>query len=340
MKRSATLAGVLALIALGSVSWASTNLNSLKSNIYRLAFENKVVSSTQPTAAQAEDEKIGEGGKMAAQTIKICKQTIPPGGTGFPFAWANGFGALPPFSLNHNQCNTKNVTNQDHFNKFTENVPSGWMLTNISCTYTTSVVNIIGANPNPAFQPGDNTVTIDLNEANVTCTFVNRQAPACCAYNLDLTTGQGSPIDPLWKVNGTSAYTTPPVVGWLTVPFAPARWIQPVPSPTPAPNVPAPLPIYKYTIQFNVPPCPVGHAQLNGTFAADNSAKVFLQPGNHPITITACLHNCFKAPQAPVALSVPSALLTPGPHTLEIDVTNDGGYSGLIVKAQVMRICP
>jgi len=26
----------------------------------------------------------------AAQTITICKSTVPPGGTGFPFSWQNG----------------------------------------------------------------------------------------------------------------------------------------------------------------------------------------------------------------------------------------------------------
>jgi len=33
----------------------------------------------------------------------------------------------------------------------------------------------------PAFQSGDNTVTMDLNEQNVTCTFVNEQQPPCWA---------------------------------------------------------------------------------------------------------------------------------------------------------------
>lgn len=148
-----------------------------KSNAYREA------PTTPAGPANATTERAGVVGPSvtaspeAPQTIKICKQTIPPGGTGFAFNWANGFGPLPPFTLNDTQCSIKNVTTQDHFNKFTENVPTGWTLTNISCTYTTSVVQIIGANPNPAFQPGDNTVTIDLNEPDVTCTFIN-QAPS------------------------------------------------------------------------------------------------------------------------------------------------------------------
>jgi hypothetical protein len=117
---------------------------------------------------------------QAAQTITICKATAPAGGTGFPFTWANGAGALPSFTLNDGQCKVLDVTNQDHFNKFSETVPTGWTLSNIVCAYTTSAVSIVGANPNPAFQPGDNTVKIDLNESNVTCTFVN-QVPRCKA---------------------------------------------------------------------------------------------------------------------------------------------------------------
>src|SRR5258708_18530732 len=116
---------------------------------------------------------------QAAQTISICKGTSAGGGSGFAFTWANGSGALPSFTLSDAQCKVFDVTTKDHFNRFSETVPSGWLLANIVCTFTTSPVNITGANSNPAFQQGDNTVTIDLNEANVTCTFVN-QAPQRC----------------------------------------------------------------------------------------------------------------------------------------------------------------
>jgi hypothetical protein len=190
MKKLLTFAAVSALIALGSVSWASTNLHSLKSGINRLALDNEGVSSSQPTAMAAQSIKAGQASKPAAQTIVICKKTIPSGGTGFPFSWANGSGPLPPFTMNDGQCTTKNMTGQDHYNKFTENVPAGWTLTNISCTHTTTPLQIIGANPNSAFQPGDNTVTMDLNEANVTCTFVNQAVkivdPCCPPWNQDV----------------------------------------------------------------------------------------------------------------------------------------------------------
>jgi hypothetical protein len=120
---------------------------------------------------------LGEPSAQAAQVITICKRTTPPGGAGFPFIWGSGSsGPLTPFTLNDGQCQNFDVTTLDKFNRFTETVPAGWSLTNITCNYTTSAVRILGANPDPAFQPGDNMVAIDLNEANVTCTFHNERA--------------------------------------------------------------------------------------------------------------------------------------------------------------------
>lgn len=256
----------------------------------------------------------------ACGTITICKQTQPPGGAGFPFTATNGNAPapvpLPPFTLNDAQCKTMKLT----LATFTENVPAGWLLTNISCGATTTSSVKFGVNANPAFQLGDNTVTIDRSEPNVICAFVNRQAPPCCAFSLDLSTGQGP-----WSVNGGNAYVTPPVSSWTVMP--PAQWIQPVASPTPA-NVPPG--VYKYTIAFNVPTCGLGHVQLTGALAADNDATAILD--SSPI---ASCSNCFGAP---VPFNVP--VTTAAAHLLEIDVTNHNGYSGLIVNAQVRQICP
>jgi hypothetical protein len=159
-------------------------------------------------SASSNSDRWNSAGKAPTQTITICKATKPlGGGTNFPFTWANGFGSLPSFSLNSGQCVTKDVTHQDHFNKFTENVPAGWKLSNIWCTYTTSVVNIIGANNNPGFQPGDNTVTIDLNEANVTCTFLNNPSQPCTPRPSGMVswwTGDGVAIDRIGAINGTT----------------------------------------------------------------------------------------------------------------------------------------
>ena len=57
MKKLLTL--VLAVVALGSISWAGSNLNSSRSNNYRLIYSADVMSQTQATAILAELDKIG-----------------------------------------------------------------------------------------------------------------------------------------------------------------------------------------------------------------------------------------------------------------------------------------
>ena len=47
MKKLLTLA--LAVVALGSISWAATNLNSSRSNIYRLIYSADLMSQAQAT---------------------------------------------------------------------------------------------------------------------------------------------------------------------------------------------------------------------------------------------------------------------------------------------------
>lgn len=290
---------------------------------------------------QTQFDKANLGVVPPPQTITICKRTIPAGGKAFPFSWANGSGPLPSFSLDDTQCSVKNVTGLDHYNKFTENVPAGWNLTDISCNNTTSPVKIIGANANPGFEPGDNTITIDLNETNVTCTFVNELQPKCCHWSFDLSTGKGSiSTDPQWKVNNGNAYVVSNLSNlsgvWMLLP--PASWIQPMASGTP---VYANADTYRYTLEFAIPSCGCSHVQLTGSFAADNSAQAYLD-GN-PIPGASCPGpTCFKSTQAPVSLNGAPAM-TAGMHTLEIDVKNDGpnaSYSGLIVNARLTRTCP
>jgi hypothetical protein len=196
-------------------------------------------------------------------------------------------------------------------------------------------VKFIGADPDAAFQPGDDTAAIDINVPNITCTFVN-QPPACCAYTLDISTGQGGgATDPLWTVDGGAAYITPPTAGWIGLP--PAQWLQPVASPTPS-WVAAKT--YSYVTTFNFKTCGAGHVELTGTFAADNSASATLDGVAIPGAACSGLY-CFSAPDAPIPLNYsPILLSTSGPHTLQIDVTNDGGFSGLIVNARIRRVCP
>ena len=154
-------------------------------------------------------------------------------------------------------------------------------------------------------------------------------ASACCAgpggdpFNIN--TGQGEPIDPRWKVNGSTAYTTDPVTGAWTPTLAPARWIQPVASPTPSTNIPTGD--YTYTLQFNMD---MFDLRLEGKLAADNSAKVFYLNN----LIASCAGpNCFNIPQAPLSFSIKCGQLNP--NALKIVVNNQGSYSGLVVNGRL-----
>ena len=161
----------------------------------------------------------------------------------------------------------------------------------------------------------------------------------CCecvgkATQIDLSTGQGSPVDPLWKVNANPAYTTPPYPGWTTSLLPGAKWIQPVASPTPASGV-APG-IYKYTVRFNIPKCVIPNAvRLDVKWAADNSGKVYLDNNTTPVA-SCTLSTCF---QTGVAQPFSLTGLAPGLHTLRFEVNNEGGPSGLAVSAKLTRQC-
>jgi hypothetical protein len=57
MKKSLTLA--VALAAVASISWASINLNSSRSNVFIVIYSADVMSQAQATAMLAELDKIG-----------------------------------------------------------------------------------------------------------------------------------------------------------------------------------------------------------------------------------------------------------------------------------------
>jgi hypothetical protein len=295
---------------------------------------------------------------LAQVTTTICKQTNPspdPWGTSFKFVGANGW-ATPvtktfsylyppnPFLLTDTQCRTFNITNNDKFNKFAENpVPPGWALTNIFCSYTKSVVNIIGSNPNPAFQPGDNTVTIDQADPNVTCTFVNTLAcfvptslslPPCArpgqTVSLDLSTTQIAGADPNWTVTPGGLPTHTNVAAWTALPPN-NNWIKPT---TNAAST------YTYTRSFNLPCLPRDYQKLDlsGNFAADNNGRVFLN-GNYLNQCTGSL--CFQAPIGGTFFTAATAsLFVPGLNQLTVIVGNQAGTpTGLAVVATLTATC-
>lgn len=282
-----------------------------------------------------------------ANNLKICKKTIPPtapagplfnfiGANSWPATSSNSFGNIPsyqpnPFKLKDSNCRTFNITGHDQFNKITETAPpSGWTLTNITCNYSRSVVNIIGANPNPAYQPGDNTVTIDQTEPNVTCTFVN----TCAFRSQNFSTGVTQ-----WRVTRPSgatalAFSVVPYPNWAThsppavsgPPFPPGTsWIQPANSPTSAVSEPGGT--YIYQLRFSIP-CP---GKVQGWFAADNAATLVID-ANPPIP---CLGNptlCFK--QANITnFSQPVGA---GAHVIKFTVNNQGpSPTGLLANITV-----
>lgn len=91
MKKMQTLALTLALVALVSVSWASINLNSSRSNIYRIIFPDAVMKQVQAKAVLVEIDKIGPANeatvrdwlarnlkRLGAQTDRIKEIVVVP----------------------------------------------------------------------------------------------------------------------------------------------------------------------------------------------------------------------------------------------------------------------
>lgn len=67
MKKLLTLA--LALVALVSISWAATNLNSSRSNVYRVVYSTDAMNPTQVTAVLKELDKSGQVGEAQVRQI-------------------------------------------------------------------------------------------------------------------------------------------------------------------------------------------------------------------------------------------------------------------------------
>jgi hypothetical protein len=301
---------------------------------------------------------------LAQVTTTICKQTIPspdPWGTSFNFTGANSWTTPPsktftvlyppnPFPLKDTQCRTFTITANDKFNKFTESpVPPGWALTNIKCSYVKSAVSIIGANPNRAFQAGDNTVTIDQADPNVTCTFVNTLAcfrptslslPPCTKpgqeVSLDLSTTSSAGVDPNWTVSPGGPPTHTNFASWTAMPPN-KNWIEPKQTNTAS--------TYTYTRSFNLPCPPQSYERLklSGNFAADNNGSVSLN-GNPPLA--QCTGNlCFQAPPGGTPFTANPAPFTagqfvPGMNKLTVTVGNQpGSRTGLSVVAALTAVC-
>jgi hypothetical protein len=69
------------LVAMASICFAATNLNSSRSNIYRLVYDPTLVTSSQATAILAELDKIGPKGNVDEATLRkiLLKRGVPVG---------------------------------------------------------------------------------------------------------------------------------------------------------------------------------------------------------------------------------------------------------------------
>jgi len=287
--------------------------------------------------------------RASANDLTICKTTVPPTGTSgpfFAFTGANGFPTgqksfnslylsnqsifkLQDSTSNPANCQIFNITGNDQLNKITETVPPPpWKLTNISCTSGKSVVTIFGSNANPAFQPGDNTVSVDQADPNVTCTFVN----TCAGTRLDLSTGVGSWI--VTRPNGVSStpHKVAPNSNWASQSPPPSggsfpagtSWVQPANSST---LTSEPAGDYVYQIRFVVK-CP---AKVQGWFAADNGGILVLD-ANPATTVQCNLPTCFL--QNNVTSFGPWSVGI-GTHVIKVTVTNQGSLTGLLAHILV-----
>lgn len=274
-----------------------------------------------------------------ANSLTICKQTNPAdpsGTTHFSFTGANGFpansasgfnqlylGGQPSFPLtdstgNPAKCRVFNLTGHDQFNKITESTPPpGWSLSNVSCTHVKSAVTIAGA-----------TASVDVADANVTCTFIN----TCAATRQDLSTG----VKP-WQVTVPSGATgatsaVGPNSNWASQSPASAgggafpagtSWIQPGNSST---LTPQPGGTYTYRLRFTVS-CPT---TVQGWFAADNTAVLTIDSNVKQCTGN---NNCFL--QANVTSFGPWPVAAGG-HVITVQVTNlPNSLSGLLAHITI-----
>lgn len=292
----------------------------------------------------------------------ICKKTNPspdPWGTSFGFTGANGSSTGPnsfnsiyvpntiasnPFPLKDGHCQTFDISTHDKFNKFTESgLPWGWTLSNITCTPGHSAIRILGANSNPGFQPGDNTVAIDQTDPTVTCTFTNTLAcfrptslslPPCTRPGdpvaLDMSTSSVAGNDPNWTVapGNPAKHTT--LGPWTALA---SNWITPSQASTQTGSA------YTYTRGFHLPcdPHSYQNLQLTGHFAADNNGQVLLN-GNSLAQCTGS--QCFNNPSTGTSFTSTQSQFVSGYNQLTVKVGNDPkSYTGLSVVARLTATC-
>lgn len=117
-------------------------------------------------------------------------------------------------------------------------------------------------------------------------------------------------------------------VAWTQLP--PARWIGPVGGNSATGD-------YVYQLQIYVPRCVIpATVRIIGHFAADNRARL-LHNGNQ-IAASLGTPDYGFLPGSVTPFTVNN--LTAGLHTLQLVVTNSGGPTGAVIRANVTSTCP
>jgi hypothetical protein len=207
----------------------------------------------------------------------------------------------------------------------------------------TSAVFIAGAVTLTATaSPGQTPFTPPDMPAN----YTPLELPACQKqgqpFKVDLSTMSGitSPAvdtpDPHWLVTGPGI--GPPIPPYYTTLSAwtaqPPSWVEPIKAASNgSANSNAQSGDYTYTIWFklNCPPESYSNLQIIGTFAADNSATVYL----NAFPVKSCVGGtCF-----PSATAFTATAPFQGTNSLSVVVHNDDLYTGMTIKAELSGSC-
>lgn len=150
---------------------------------------------------------------------------------------------------------------------------------------------------------------------------------------LDLSTIAGNP----WLVNGQPvAVVTAPNPAWA--PAGPAKWVSINAAANGGNNT-----TYHYTLQFKVEKCTIPQTIVfkGISAAADNYIKVWLTgpSGGGPAQCTVAGGYCFTSLNKLVNFAAWPVTVAPGLYTLNVDVTNISGPTGMFMNAVVEGQC-
>lgn len=154
---------------------------------------------------------------------------------------------------------------------------------------------------------------------------------------LDLSTGPGN----AWKVNGQPAVVAQRNPAWSPDTNG-AKWISIDAVGSGAANA-----TYRYTLQFNVQKCTIPQQIVfkGLSVAADNGYKVYLTGPGGSSAVVACppaaaaTGHCFTAANQLNNFATWPVAVVPGTYTLNVDVTNISGPSGMFINALLEGQC-